>query len=443
MQERRPATADRSGGAKTYEFRRLIEEWRVARLGPSSGLQVLRDVFLRHVRRATRRYPDPYFESCEKDQDSVRVLSDELLARCDHQMCLRKPFLGRAPFTAYLQDHTEDAQVLFHTFYGHFSLLRDLLKKTYADNLRMDLRLRAQAEQWTQVGALLPKVAEPTGARVGRNPVWRAKATPPDAPAPGDGLEQRVVSALRAFGAATQAKIVQQLRSSDAHVPAPAEPASDPVNACESHVNRTAVRAAAHRAWSSFEDVERDLMVAAMLGSPLEDFAQRHPELLRGSALTVLFIRLDTRLRAELAKELDIEVPPRASRKDDPAAVLPQELGTLIFDVLQEVVPGWHQRQPTRDGLSPRSPLPYFAPAPALTLVEPLAEEDVNACLAIWDALFHPALAIDLGLADNLLAAIGAAALRADPARALAEAEHDEGLYLDADLVDWDDPDVT
>lgn len=302
----------------------------------ADGAPLLREV-ARNVAAVARGYPDAYFSLGQRSPEHIDELAHRVFTVCARVPKGRFPFLGRAPFRAYVDEGMSGANIRYHSFYARLSITRELLRDAYAANVVRDPALRWRAELYRAVGEALPALAAPVEGT--RPAVWRLR---------GQGLvraraPEAVVEALRAAGTrevpalvsralslagpCTQSRLAgllgDALQAEAATVEVEDGSTLDPAT-------RLAVRQAVRAAWDGLDDEARALMRAVASGAPYETLLARLPQLAHKVALTRAVQRCNQQILARVGEALGATAS---------TALPPQQLAELLLEVLVEIDP--------------------------------------------------------------------------------------------------------
>ena len=298
----------------------------------------LRDAVRAHVERATRRYPDAYFELGRRTPEAVEGLSDRVFTICARVAKGRFPFLGRAPFPAYVEEDFDDPPIRYHTFYAKLSITRELLRDDYAFNIRRDPVLRWRDELHRTVGRALRAQGTPVSAAQGAHQRWTVPAQGPVLTRPleevarrlrsrpQDSVESLVSAALRLAGQPLSHSQVTNLLAEVCPPPPPEVPPEEAVH--ESLPEIMAVRAAVTAAWSELGPAERALIAALARGDDYDTLIARVPELRNRTAVSRAVGRCGQHFVARILRELGHDAP--LSPAAAPKAIMEDILHVLL-----------------------------------------------------------------------------------------------------------------
>lgn len=300
------------------------------------GLPLLRE-FKRNVAAVARTYPDAYFALGQKTPEAIDDLAHRAFTICARVPKGRFPFLGRAPFRAFLAEGMDGRNIRYHSFYARLSITRELLRDEYASNVVRDPALRWRAELYREVGRALAELAEPLGAR--KPQTWRLR---------GQGLvrvrsPEFVIDELRGSGLVAVPALVERALSllgpssqsrlagilgevlSGPVTPEAGSEAHDPDPSLT-----LSVRGAVREAWEGLDAEARDLLVAVASGAPYDELLLRFPRFAHKVALTRAVGRCNehflARVYAAVGGERGTNAPP-------------QQLAETILEVLLEMIP--------------------------------------------------------------------------------------------------------
>ncbi len=274
----------------------LVKEFEAGRCVAASA-RALRDVFVRHTDRITRRYPDAYFELGVRSTDAVESLADRTFTVCATVSKGRFPFSGRVPFRAFVEEDFDDPPIRYHAFYARLSIARELLRDDYAFNLRRDPALRWREELHRRVGtALAERCVEVDGERGGHKR-WRHRAAGPAMvrdldsvrdhlarEAPGAALKDLVTRALDLAGRPLSHSALTNLLG-DALGGPPGDLRQE--EAVETSLpDAMTVRQAVLGAWEALGEHERALVLALARGDSYDDLIAAVPAFRDRSAVS-------------------------------------------------------------------------------------------------------------------------------------------------------------
>ena len=245
----------------------------------------LRSCFVRHVKRATSRYPDAYFELGQKNLESIEGLADRSFAVCSRVVKGRFPFSERTPFQCFIEERFDDPPIRYHSFYAKLSITRELLRDDYAFNLRRDPVLRWKDDLHRAVGAWLKENATPIEASGGGHRRWTLQGGGPQL----IRSDERVLDGLRGHGSSELTDLLPRaLRLAGqpvAHsrlsnwmaevLPAPAAD-QEPEGPAHDAGNRD-IREAVVEAWNGLTQDERALIAALANGEDYDSLIARVP----------------------------------------------------------------------------------------------------------------------------------------------------------------------
>lgn len=309
-----------------------------------AGAPLRREVH-HHVNAVAYRYPDAWFVLGRKDAEAILDLADRVFTTCARVPKGRFPFLGRAPFPAYVAERLDGRAICYHSFYAHISITREHMRIDYAANVARDPVLRWQADLFKTVSRTLRAQAQAIGA--GRALRWGPKEA--------GGLRvlvqgQALIAALRALGSSDIAVLtleairrggpmsaVQVTRLLSEIVSPPAEEA-DPAAILPSQesldlATRAAIRAVVLSAWHGLPDEEKALLLEIARGADYDEIAVRWPELADPVRLT----RRITACNNLFIKPIEREFEKLAARTTTPRVLLER-----IYEVLLSCLPALH-----------------------------------------------------------------------------------------------------
>ncbi len=341
---------------------------------------------LPEVRRVVAQYPDAYFDDAAFGRAQAAVGLTHRLARAATKSATAAPFGGRSPLEAVVQDELDDSAILGVLCTDRGALLRQLLAADRARNLRGQGPWASDAARYAALGPILGEHGEVAGHEAARYRTWTApggvggivtSAADVHGIVGGGGhtsLAELVRDVLSVLGVpVTRARLLWMIGPIawrfKAQVPVP--PGVEPRR-----------RRAAFAAWLEASKAERALLQAVVGFWSFDELLRVHGGLARQSSLCRVLDAIDRRL-APIA-----------------------EGAPASWRVLAEIV--------GPAGAAPGE-IVCRPPTPGARL--------------LYEALHHPVAAAEL-LPDSPLAAIGAAAREAHPARALAEAELHQALWV-------------
>ena len=139
----------------------------------------LRDCFVRHVKRATSRYPDAYFELGQKNSEAIEGLADRSFVVCARVSKGLFPFSARTPFQCFIEERFDDPPIRYHSFYAKLSITRELLRDDYAHNLRRNPTLRWKDNLHRAIGIWLKANANAEESSGGGHRRWSLPGSGP------------------------------------------------------------------------------------------------------------------------------------------------------------------------------------------------------------------------------------------------------------------------
>lgn len=274
----------------------LVAEFEAGR-SPPRRAQDLRGLFLRHVDRITRRYPDAYFELGCRTDDAVEGLADRTLTVCAAVSKGRFPFSGRVPFRAYVEEAFDDPPIRYHSFYARLSIARELLRDDYAFNLRRDPLLRWRDELHRDIGAALAQHCEAVDGDGGGHRRWRVDGRGPamvralsdvrdtlSREAAGLSLEALVVRALTLTGQPVAHSALSNLLGDV--LGGPPDEVPPEVSAPVSLPDALTLRRSVLSAWAELSDAEQALVIALARGDAYDDLIAAVPAFRDRSAVS-------------------------------------------------------------------------------------------------------------------------------------------------------------
>ncbi len=299
------------------------------------GRELLQD-FHRHVQSASRAYPDAYFALGRRTPDALVDLAHRVFATCSRVSKGRFPFLGRPPFTTYVEEQFDGRTIRYHSFYAKLSITREILRADYEHNLASHPMLRWRANLYRDVGLALRRVAvAPTAGAPVR---WSVPTRGPTARVPVEhlasglralktqDLDTLIRDALVRGGALTQAQLTWVL---EAVLPVP-EAEEPPGPSHPSLADHIAVRQTVLGAWHALDDEARALMGMLAEGLQYDEIVQRDPRFKHKVAVN--------RAVAKCTKEF-VDAIGAAMGSDAPDADVPARVAEAVIEVLVECVP--------------------------------------------------------------------------------------------------------
>lgn len=274
----------------------LVTEFEAGR-STAARAQDLRDLFLRHVDRVTRRYPDAYFELGCRSEDALEGLADRALTVCAAVVKGRFPFSGRVPFRAYVEEAFDDPPIRYHSFFARLSITRELLRDDYAFNLRRDPVLRWRDDLHRSIGKALQTHAEAVDAEGGGHRRWRVPARGPSMvrnledvrtalarDAQALTLEELVVRALTLAGQPVSHSALSNLLGSV--LGGPRDEVPPEASAMPSLPDAMTLRRSVLSAWKDLSEGEQALVVALARGDSYDDLIAAVPTFRDRSAVS-------------------------------------------------------------------------------------------------------------------------------------------------------------
>ncbi len=298
--------------------------------GDTDGGALLAEV-LRHVARVARPYPDAWFALGRKHAEAVDDLAHRVYTTCARVAKGRFPFLGRAPFAAYVAEDFDGRAIRYHSFYAKLSITRELLRADYAHNLASDPRLAWRADLYGEIGHVLRARAVKLG---GAPPRWQL---PGPAAVRGEAalvdllraaserdVPALVERALRLGGPRTQSQLCRVVEEV---VGTPPAPEADDEARADDVAGRAAVRAAVLEAWAALDDDERRLLGLIARGRSYDEVCAELPGFAHKVAVNRALERIGQRFVARLAARVGAprEAPP------------PRLLLEHVLDVLEQL----------------------------------------------------------------------------------------------------------
>ena len=290
--------------------------------------------FLRHVRQATRRYPDAYFELGQKNEEAVEGLAGRVFTVCARVEKGRFPFLKRTPFATYVEEDFDDAPIRYHSFYAKLSITREILRDDYAKNVRRDPILRHRDELHRKIGGVLKARALPVEGGHGGHRRWTVQAGPRrpmaeeavlDALRGQDlELEALVLEALKLLAVPTSHSRLSNLLGQLVEAPTTIDVELDAVEDLEETVT---IRRAVLGAWEELEPEEKALVAALARGDSYDELIARCPALKNRVAVSRATKRVGNRFVARVVEAVGGEAsgttPPRELLEQIVAVLLP------------------------------------------------------------------------------------------------------------------------
>lgn len=301
----------------------------------------LRDAVQRHVERASRRYPDAYFELGQRTPEAVEGLADRVFVSCARVPKGRFPFLGRQPFAAYVEEDFDDQPIRYHSFYAKLSITRELLRDDYAFNLRRDPRLRWRDELHRAVGAALKETCTPTNDQPGAHRRWKPSQPGLSVARPLEEVHRRLVQAAdrpiaalvpMALSLAGQPLSHSQLTNllADA-LQGPAPEAGPPDTEGRTLPDILTVRRAVYAAWAELSGDEQQLIAALARGEDYDTLIARVPSFANRSAVS--------RAVSRCGKHFVARVAAAVGAGDATPSATPRSLMEPIIHVLLPLLP--------------------------------------------------------------------------------------------------------
>lgn len=301
----------------------------------SDGRELLAEV-RRHVHRVSSPYPDAYFALGRKTPDAVDDLGNRVFATCARTAKGRFPFMGRPPFTAYVDERFEGRVIRYHSFYAKLSIAREILRADYAHNLSSHPMLRWRADLYDRVGDVLKRIATPEGQATRGSTRWSRAATGPVMTLGEDALvaflrrlrttdvEALVTEALARGGPATRAGLTHLL---EAVLGGPPDEVEDEVDRADP-LTAGRVRDAVAAAWADLGEDERTLFRELARGLGYDEIVAAHPQFKHKVAVNRALARITGRFREALVATVGGDAAESAT---------PGQLAEAILDVLQDM----------------------------------------------------------------------------------------------------------
>lgn len=303
-----------------------------------ASAQELYDSVVRHVRHTTRRYPDAYFELGQRTDDAIDGLAGRVFTICAQVAKGRFPFMGRAPFRAYVDEQFDDAPIRYHSFYAKLSITREILRDDYARNIRRDPVLRFRDELHRNIGRILKERATPVEGGQGGHRRWTSVSGRLQIPASRDQVldelreradqpvDELVVHALQRLAVPISHSRLSNLLGEVLTPPSTLEPEADPSAGLEELVT---IRNAVLAAWGELSGDEQALVAALARGDSYDDLIARCPNLNNRVAVSRAVKRVGSRFVGQVASAVGGE----------PDAVPPRELLEHVVGVLVPMLP--------------------------------------------------------------------------------------------------------
>ena len=305
----------------------------------------LRECFVRHVRRATSRYPDAYFELGQKNQESIEGLADRSFVVCARVAKGRFPFSERTPFRCFIEERFDDPPIRYHSFYAKLSITREILRDDYAFNLRRNPVLRWRDDLHRAVGSWLKQNATPIEASGGGHRRWSLADTGPRLIRSDD----RVLEGLRSLGSVELSELLPRAltlagqpvaHSRLSNWMAEILPAPSTNDAPESPVDSRGdrdIREAVVEAWNMLGPDERALIAALANGEDYDSLIRRVPRFKDRSSVSRAVKRCGGEFVQAIHKALG--VPYREAEST------PKEVIERVTEVLLPLLPTLQERE--------------------------------------------------------------------------------------------------
>jgi len=289
---------------------------------------------LSHVRNATRRYPDAYFELGQKNDESIEGLAGRVFTICARVEKGRFPFMKRTPFVAYVEEDFDDPPIRYHSFYAKLSITREILRDDYAKNIRRDPVLRFRDDLHRRIGKVLPEVGIALEGGKGGHTRWTIQAGPRR-----PMTEDAVVDALKGRDEPLEVLVSEALkviavpishsRLSNLLGRVIDPPSTDEADAGagESLEDTVTIRRAVIEAWEELGDDERALVAALARGDSYDDLIARCPSLNNRVAVSRATKRVGQVFVARVVEAIggtaDASAPPRELLEQVAGVLLP------------------------------------------------------------------------------------------------------------------------
>jgi hypothetical protein len=305
----------------------------------------LREIFLKHVKWATSRYPAAYFELGQKTPDAVEGLADRSFVVCARVQKGRFPFCARTPFATYVEERFDDPPIRYHSFYAKLSITRELLRDDYAFNLRRDPLLRWRDELHRSIGAWLKEHAQAVDSAGGGHTRWTLAAPGPrlirvDASVldklkalPSRELSKLLPEALRLAGQPIAHSRLSNWMGEILESPAPEvamETSTLPTVNCE-------IREAVVTAWNDLTVNERALISALARGDDYDTLIENVPGFRDRSSVSRAVKRCGGSFVQAIHKAMGLEFHDAAST--------PKEVIERVVEVLLPMLPELGHRE--------------------------------------------------------------------------------------------------
>lgn len=297
------------------------------------GGMELRTAFVRATDRATRRFPDAWFELGQRTDDAVEGLADRTFTVCDRVPKGRFPYLGRTPFRAAVDDGQDDTAFQRQTFYARLSVLREVLRDDYARNMRHDPELRWRDELFREIGKVLPTVARCDGDRWRIGGLRQAHAPEavrsilrkdPDAP-----LATQVETALTLLAQPMRQSALTHLLA-EVRTPPQGEPAAAELS--PSDPAAMAIRDAVLAAWIDLDANAQGLLAGLVRDEDYDTLIARYPGLGSRPQVSRAMKRISESFITRVAAAAGLEDPGEAD-------TTPRTLLEHVLDVLLPLLP--------------------------------------------------------------------------------------------------------
>lgn len=290
---------------------------------------------VRHVRQATRRYPDAYFELGQKNDEAVEGLAGRVFTICARTEKGRFPFMGRTPFITYVDEQFDDAPIRYHSFYAKLSIMRELLRDDYAKNVRRDPVLRFRDDLHRKIGATLTEHATPVEGGKGGHRRWTIAAglrVPASQEVVVDelrgmrneGLDALVIHTLKRLAVPISHSRLSNMLGAVLDAPSLDEGLSRVDEDLEEVVT---IRRAVMDAWTDLDAEEQALVSALARGDSYDDLIARCPALKNRVAVSRAIKRVGNRFVARVVESVggtpSGNTPPRDLLEQIAAVLLP------------------------------------------------------------------------------------------------------------------------
>ena len=305
----------------------------------------LHDSFVRHVKRATSRYPDAYFELGQKSPEAIEGLADRSFVVCARVAKGRFPFSARTPFQCFVEERFDDPPIRYHSFYAKLSITRELLRDDYAFNLRRNPVLRWKDDLHRSIGAWLKEHAHSEESSGGGHRRWRLSGFGPRL----IRSDEVIVDKLRALGTEDLERLIPEaLKLAGqpvAHsrlsnwlaevLPAPAD--TEHLDESTPAQENREIREAVVKAWNELGSDERELIGALANGESYDSLIARVPRFRDRSSVSRAVKSCGGEFVKAIHKALGIPFQEAEST--------PKEVIERVTEVLLPLLPEMRQRE--------------------------------------------------------------------------------------------------